>query len=166
MSGELTTLEFHRGPLNFSAGHFTVFSKTEREDLHGHNYYLEAKVVARIIEPGLTCDYRLVKDKLAAYCRELNTKTLLPGRSPYVDIESDDNYTYACFNDERIPFLARDILILPLDNISLESLSRWFVERLCAQCDWVNEYGVEAIEIRVFNGLDHSATAAWSQQSR
>lgn len=160
-----TTLEFHRGLLGFSAGHFTIFSRTHRENLHGHNYYVEASIEAKIVEPGLTFNYLWVKSKLADFCLELDAKTLLPGESPYAWIKQEGDYTVVYFQEERIPFLPRDILILPLDNITLESLSRWFVHRLVAESNWVQDYGVSVVTIRVYNGLDHSASATWSSTS-
>ena len=33
-----TTLELYKEEMKFSAGHFTIFSATERENLHGHNF--------------------------------------------------------------------------------------------------------------------------------
>ena len=39
---QLTTIELSKEYLKFSAGHFTVFSATERERLHGHNFSVSA----------------------------------------------------------------------------------------------------------------------------
>ncbi len=158
---QLTTLEFYQGELKFSAGHFTIFSKTHREHLHGHNYLLSARVVAELQEPGLSFDYRVFKQTLLALCDSLNARFLLAGESPYLKIEERGEYYEAHFNEEKIPFLKRDALILPLSNITLEELSRWFVQALISDKAFMEQQRIHALTIKVFNGPEHSAAYAW-----
>ena len=42
----LTTLYIDKESHKFSAAHYTIFSATERERLHGHNYSVSARIVA------------------------------------------------------------------------------------------------------------------------
>ena len=44
---DLVTNEIAKEALNFSAGHVTMFSATEREDLHGHNWRVACEITAR-----------------------------------------------------------------------------------------------------------------------
>ena len=46
-------------------------------------------------------------------------------RSPHLNISREPHYTVAHFNGERIPFLPRDVLTLPVANITIEALSKW-----------------------------------------
>ena len=43
--------------LHFSAAHFTIFSATERERLHGHNYSVSARFVAPQGDNGFSADH-------------------------------------------------------------------------------------------------------------
>lgn len=155
------TLNFYKGDLNFSAGHFTIFSATEREHMHGHNFYLEASVTAAVDKSGITFDYRIFKRKLAGLCANLHTYFLLPEFSPYLKIAIEGDYLYAEFNQKKIPFLREDVVLLPIANITLEELSRWFLQQMLADEQFIKEYGISAMEIRVFNGLEQSAAASW-----
>jgi 6-pyruvoyltetrahydropterin/6-carboxytetrahydropterin synthase len=50
--GRLATLYIDKESHKFSAAHFTIFSATERERLHGHNYSVSAKIVAPLGDNG------------------------------------------------------------------------------------------------------------------
>lgn len=80
------TLTIEKGALKFSAGHFTIFSATQRERMHGHNYYLALTYEAELAEPGLSFDYRILKSYLRERCRYLDGYFLLPTQSPYLEI--------------------------------------------------------------------------------
>lgn len=161
----LATLEFYQGELRFSAGHFTVFSKTHREHLHGHNYFIQAKVTAEFQEPGISFDYHLLSIKLLELCKQLNSRFLLAGTSPYLKIEEDERYYKVHFNDEEIPFLKRDALILDLPNITLEELAHWFVLQLLEDPDFIQAQRLHSIMIKVFNGPEQSASYVWEKEA-
>ena len=120
-----TTISISKEALHFAAAHFTIFSATERENLHGHNFQVAADIDAEVGMDGLAFDYNLVKSALQALCDGLDERTLLPGRSPHLAISEDQGYTVAHFNGERIPFLPRDVLTLPVANITVEALADW-----------------------------------------
>ncbi|MCX7125938.1 MAG: 6-carboxytetrahydropterin synthase, partial [Gammaproteobacteria bacterium] len=119
MKTKTATLYFNQGQFKFSVGHFTIFSKTERESLHGHNYSLEIKLTAKISEPGITFDYRLLRDKLNGLCRQLNWHTLIPTQSPYLTIEDDGEHYQITFNNQSIKKKKTDVVLLALENITL-----------------------------------------------
>ena len=48
----LTTLYIDKEAHKFSAAHFTIFTATERERLHGHNYSVSARIVAPMGDNG------------------------------------------------------------------------------------------------------------------
>ena len=100
-----TTIEITKDYLHFSAAHFTIFSATERENLHGHNFDVGCVIETPIGGDGLAFDYNLIKDKLATMCDELDERTLLPEQSPHLAFESEGDYLIVRFADERIPFL-------------------------------------------------------------
>ena len=163
MMSTSATIEFHEGPYRFSAGHFTVFSATKRERLHGHNYSLTASVTAAISEPGLIFDYNIFKAQLKSLCEKLDSYFLLPKHSPYLTLEEDGDYYYVVFNDERIPFLKSDVLLLPITNTTLEDLSQWFLRQITEDEAFIARHGVSAMTIKVFNGPEQSAVVNWSK---
>jgi NAD(P)-dependent dehydrogenase (short-subunit alcohol dehydrogenase family) len=107
-------IELSKQALNFSIAHFTIFSSTEREDLHGHNFQLECDVTAPIGDDGMMFDYGKLKKLLRALCDDIDEQMILPENSPHLSIEGDGDYIVAIFNKERIPFLRRDVRLLPI----------------------------------------------------
>lgn len=155
------TLEFYEGFCGFSAGHFTIFSKNKRECLHGHNYSLAASVTAAIREPGMIFDYTIFKDKLKAICTKLDRHFLLAESSPYLKIEEEGEYFYAIFNEEKIPFLKKDVILLPVANTTLEELARWFLHQIITDKKFICGHEISMITIKVFNGSEQSANVNW-----
>ncbi len=125
-----TTIEISKDYLHFNSAHFTIFSATEREDLHGHTFYVRARVTSPIDENGMAFDYNILKKRLLALCDHLDEKVLLPERSPHLSLEQEGDYVIAVYGAERLPFLPRDVLTLPVRNITVEELAPWFLEEL------------------------------------
>ncbi|MCZ6656625.1 MAG: 6-carboxytetrahydropterin synthase [Gammaproteobacteria bacterium] len=151
-----TTIEISKEYLHFAAAHFTIFSKEVRENLHGHNFFVAAQIDAEIGDDGLTFDYNLIKSKLKSLCDTLDEQVLLPTNSPYLELQSEDGYIVAAFNGERLPFLARDVLTLPLRNITIEELAHWFIGELKADPE------IAALEIRRINIKVSSGAGQWA----
>ena len=158
----VVTLEFYREAFSFNAAHFTLFSATERERLHGHNYFVAASVTARINEPGITFDYALFKEKLILLCKQLDKYLLLPRRSPYLKIQLQNEYYEVIFHRDKMFFLRKDVLLLPIENVTLEALSQWFIDQLVEDQNFIQRYHIKAIALKVFNGSTQSARADWA----
>lgn len=160
------TVEIHKDELSFSAGHFTIFSATSREDLHGHNYYVSAEFHVLLDDNGLAFDYRIYKNKLRHLCDQLDRRFLLASQSKFLQLEETEDMWLAHFNNEKIPFLKRDVVILPLTNITIEELSHWFLQQLIENLEELKRHHIEAIKIRVFNGPGQSGGAWWRDEVR
>lgn len=161
----LTTLELTKEYLEFSAGHFTIFSANHREKMHGHNYNVYGEITAEINDNGMTFDYAIYKKKLLELCKKLNGFFLLPAHSPYFRIEEKGDYYYGHFHQEQIPFPKSDVLILPVKNVTIEELARWFVEQLISDSNDIKEHHIHNITIKVFSTPGVCATASWSKSS-
>ena len=160
----LTRIEISKEYLNFSAGHFTIFSATERENLHGHNFQVRCAVSTAVGADGLAFDYVLLKRVLKDLCDTLDERVLLPEQSPHLVLERQDGMVIACFAQERIPFLERDCLTLPVRNVTIEELAGLLLTRLrgCirsrpALADWA----VRALEVGVSSGSGQWAFSHW-----
>lgn len=159
---KLSTIELFREDLHFSAGHFTIFSATEREKMHGHNYQIHAFITTLIEHDGIRFDYRIFHEKLMRICKQLNLCFLLPSESRYLKIEEQGNYYHAYFNGEMLPFLKSDVVILPIANTTVEELSHWFIQQLIEDKNELEKHGVQALTIKVISNAGRSGSADWS----
>ncbi len=157
----LTTVELQKESMKFSAGHTTIFSATEREPLHGHMYQVYLGLTTWVKEDGMTFDYRYYKKKIHVLCRHLNQTFLMPEFSPYLTYEEDADYLYFTFNHKKIPFLREDVTLLPVVNITVEELSRWFVQELIKEKEELEKHRIEHIVVKVFSAPGQSASHTW-----
>lgn len=158
----LARIEIYKESLHFSAAHFTIFSESGRENLHGHDFKVTADVQGLIDRNGLCFDYTILKNLLQACCNELDEKVLLPTRSPYLWIEESDNeprYRIR-FANESISFLSRDALLLPLKNITVEELGHWFLDQLCAS-EVFRRLPILALRLYVSSGVSQRSSVEW-----
>ena len=155
-----TSIEIAKEDMHFAAAHFTVFSASRRENLHGHNFFVTATLEAPIGDGGLCFDYNIVKSKLRELCASLDEVVLLPTESPYVDIEEGDGYVTVLFGAERLPFLRRDVKLLAVRNVTVEELAHWFVAQLTASAAFA-ELPVDALDLRVSSGPGQWARSSW-----
>jgi 6-pyruvoyltetrahydropterin/6-carboxytetrahydropterin synthase len=159
-------VEIHKDELSFSAGHFTIFSATSREDLHGHNYNVSVAMETVLSDNGLSFDYRIYKNKLLDICNQLDRKFLLPAHSKFLKMEDAGEMWFAHFNSERIPFLKRDAVILPITNVTIEELSHWFLEQLLENPEQLAQHAIQSLSVKVFNGPGQSGGAHWHHTSK
>lgn len=158
----VASLEIHKEELSFSAGHFTIFSATEREHIHGHNYYVSIAFNLNIQHNGLSFDYRHYKKKMLALCNQLDRYLLLPSLSPYLKLEDEGEYVIAYFNNKKMSFLKDDVVILPVSNITIEELSHWFLQKIIENPSDLERHAISAITVKVYNGPGQSGGASWS----
>lgn len=154
-------IELFKEAMKFSAAHFTIFSATERENLHGHNFTVHVELTAPVNENGMTHDYRKTRQKLIEVCQSLNEIVLLPAQSPHLRIQIEAKRIVAYFADEELSFLKRDVMLLPVHNITIEELASYLLDVLVADVKNDNPYGVSAIAVRVFSGPGQSARVRW-----
>ena len=62
---------------------------------------------------------------------------------------------------KKIPFLPEDVTVLPLTNITVEELSRWFVEELIKDQEELNRHRIEMVHVKVFSAPGQSASHEW-----
>lgn len=157
----LTTIELQKESMKFSAGHTTIFSATEREPLHGHLYSVYLSLTTRVEDNGMTFDYRYYKERIHVLCRYLNQTFLMPQLSPFLEFAEDEAYYYFTFNQKKIPFLKEDVTLMPLINITVEELSRWFVNELILDEDELVRHRIERMVVKVFSAPGQSASHEW-----
>lgn len=162
---QLTTIEISKDYLHFNSAHFTIFSASEREDLHGHTFYVRAFVTSPIDANGLAFDYNILKSSLLKLCDHLDEKVLLPELSPHLKLTQSDGYLVAEYGNERLPFLPRDVRTLPVRNITVEELAPWFLAELETD-EKVTEQNITRLEIQVSSGPGQWAAASTADRNR
>lgn len=159
----LCVIELAKEDTKFSAGHFTIFSATERERLHGHNFSVSLSLQAEVGENGMCFDYGLYKKQLRFLCDQWDEYFILPTQSPHLQIEESAEHVHALFNNERIPFLRSDVLLLPIVNATLEELSRLMLSYLTQDAPLLERQGVWGMSVSVSSGPGQSARSEWTR---
>lgn len=151
-----TTLELCKENQKFSAAHFTIFSPTERERLHGHNFQVGVIISAPVTNNGMAIDYRRIKDLVKSICHSLDEYVLLPLNSPFLKIEDRGDQWAAIFNGETMLFLKSDTRCLEIENITVEDLSYYILQRFRGTADEFPE-----ITVRVSSGAGQWGSSTW-----
>jgi 6-pyruvoyltetrahydropterin/6-carboxytetrahydropterin synthase len=159
----IVEIDLAKERMKFSAGHFTIFSATERENFHGHNFTVQAAFKARITGDGMVCDYAILKDAVTRVCDSLDEYFLLPTQSPHLQILEEEDYIIARFAAERLPFLKRDVKLLPVTNITVEALSGWVLGEVRKQLPQEIEAAMIDLAVRVTSGPGQGATSRWTK---
>ncbi len=156
-----TTIEISKEYLHFGAAHFTIFDANTREDLHGHNFHVTVHATAAIGDDGITFDYNILKNLTKQFCDELDEQVLMPTRSPHLAIDEQPDYTYVVFGEERIPFLARDLTLLPIRNVTVEELAEYLLQKLLNHPE-IQSLEIKELHLRCASGVDQWARASWA----
>ncbi len=156
---QLATLHINKQAHKFSAAHFTIFSATDRERLHGHNYGISARIVAVMGENGFSADYNVYKRCLQKLCDAHDEYMLLPARSPWLEVVKQEDEYHATFNDKILRFPCDETLLLPVVNVTVEALAHYFLERVLAE-----KLMGDIVELEVFvtSGYGQSSSACWT----
>jgi len=124
-------LELAKEDFKFSVAHFTVFSATEAELLHGHNYQVAVEVRGRGLDSmGLLADVARLKKEIRRLCDELDSHTLIPTENPLVRVERTPGGVEVRYGERRYVLPVDDVLLLPLTNSSMEQFAHLLWSRL------------------------------------
>jgi 6-pyruvoyltetrahydropterin/6-carboxytetrahydropterin synthase len=109
----------------FSAAHFTLFGDGRAELLHGHNYRVRVELGGGELDgDGLLVDIERLKRELRALCARLDSRTLIPTKSPRLQWSEGEDSIEVRFGARIYRFPTADTLLLPLANTSIELLAR------------------------------------------
>ena len=141
-------LALEKEDFKFSAAHFTLFPGGRAELLHGHNYRVRVELAGTGLEPeGLLVDIESFKKALRQACARLDSRTLLPGDSQRLQWSRGDGAIEVSCGERSYRFPEEDTLVLPLENTSMELLSRMLWQDLArhlagTRVEWMS-LGVE-----------------------
>ncbi len=154
----LTTLYIDKEAHKFSAAHYTIFSASDRERLHGHNYSVSARIVAEMGDNGFSADYNVYKRKLAALCEPLDEYMLVAADSPYQSVEMTDDEVWVVFDGRTVKFPAEEIRLLPVASVTGEALAHWVLDNLFQD---KKEFNDDIMELGVSSGAGQTGSAIW-----
>lgn len=160
----LTTIYIDKESHKFSAAHFTIFSATDRERLHGHNFSVAARIVAPVDENGLTGDYAVYKNQIKKLCDALDEYTLVPAQSPYLEISEEGDYYKVVHDRDALLFLKADTLVLPVRNTTVEDLSHYLLETLVEDKAFLKVQDIREIEVMVSSGPGQTGSSYYEVQ--
>ena len=146
------TLRLAKGDFKFSAAHFTLFSATEAEPLHGHNYRVLVEIGGDELDPlGLLVETGILKRRIREILTELDDRVLLPERSPLLEITVERGQVDCRYADRAYRFPEREVVLLPLVNVTMELLARLVWRQLAEDLDDVDATHL-AVEIEETDG--------------
>lgn len=157
----LTTITLAKEYQKFSAAHFTIFSATERERLHGHNFSVTAAITVPVGDDGLCFSYRIYKEILKQVCAEMDEYVLIPQYSPHLSISEDDQYYLVNFNGEIMPLLKTDTKLLPIRNTTVEEFAHYIQTKLLATNESADQFDIRELDVKVFSGPGQCGSSNW-----
>ncbi|MCH2191206.1 MAG: 6-carboxytetrahydropterin synthase [Gammaproteobacteria bacterium] len=161
---KVASINIEKSYLHFSAAHFTIFSATNRERLHGHNWRVGVEIGGYIDDNGLLFDYALYKEILKDLCHSFDEYTLIAEKSPYLDIKEDDDFFHVTHNGINQPLLKTDTILLPIENVTIESLAHYFLELLVKDEARLDELNIISFELKVSSGPNQWGIARWNKE--
>ena len=123
-----------REQYKFSCAHMTVFPDGTKERLHGHNYTVAVALEVDRIDLPAMMPFAPVKAALAELCAAWKERVLIAAKNPHLEIVRDDDELELEFRlcGERYVMPRGDVLLLPIDNISVEALAAHVAELLAS----------------------------------
>ena len=120
----------------FSCAHFTLFGPDDAELLHGHNYWVRVEVAGdQLDDLGILVDFERVKRAVRQLCTELDSRTLLPMRSPLLRFDDTEGGVTVRFGAKHYHFPEEDVVRLPLVNTTVELFAQMCWARLADEVD-------------------------------
>jgi 6-pyruvoyltetrahydropterin/6-carboxytetrahydropterin synthase len=112
-----------REQYKFSCAHMTVFPDGTKERLHGHNYTISVEIEVDRIDLKAMVPFAPIKDVLSELCAQWKDHILLAAKNPHFEVIRDADEIEFKLCGDRYVMPRGDVLILPIDNVSVEALS-------------------------------------------
>ncbi len=128
---ERWSIEIEKEYFKFSAAHFLIFPDGSKERLHGHNYHVQVEIEGDLSDQGLVIDFLDAKPIVRELCDSLDEHWLIAGEHPELKVEHlEDGHSSVVYREARYLVPTDEILVLPINNTSVENLSTWFGREL------------------------------------
>lgn len=119
-----TQIHVRKESIKFASAHMTVFPDGTKESLHGHNYQVELTVELKDISFKKMVPFSDYKEKLKKLVEAWDEKVLIATENPfYEELRRDKKEVEFTLCKRRYVLPSPEVELLPLDNISSETLS-------------------------------------------
>lgn len=154
-----TSLQLAKQNFKFSSAHFLIFDDQHAERLHGHNY--QVRVEIGISDPmamqstGFFVDFNVFKKHIKSALDRWDEMVLLPAQHKDMNIQKREGTLEVRFRDRFYAFPAQEVVLLPINNTSVEQLSRLLAEDFMAE---FKKYAVNFVSVYVEETPGQGAT--------
>lgn len=125
------SLKLAKESFKFSGAHFTTFSESEAEPLHGHNYYVSVILEdCASLTHGMIVDLNKPKKQIKELLKTLDEKVLIAQNNPFTKLKKNTDNVLLNFGTKEYSFPKVDCSLLPLENITIEELSGYIGNKL------------------------------------
>lgn len=113
----------------FSASHFTLFSSTEAERLHGHNYQVRVETDLQGLDAhGMGFEFNSLKPVIKTATDLWDERVLIPTESPFLKIGEEtvrgEPHWVVDFHTRSYRLPKSDVVMLKTANVTSEELAR------------------------------------------
>lgn len=163
MSGMHCNIHIRKEAYKFSSAHMTVFPDGTKEALHGHNYTTDILFVLKDTSLTEMISFSELKKSIGKICSRWDEKVLIPQNCPFLDMKSQDGKeVHFLLCNKRYILPQDEVVFLPVDNITVENLSREFCHQLINELNqWINSGQIMGLEIRIDESPGQGATFKW-----
>jgi 6-pyruvoyltetrahydropterin/6-carboxytetrahydropterin synthase len=160
----VTYLHLSKQNFKFSSGHFLIFDETRAEMLHGHNYQVKVdilKLQESAGQKGYLIDFYDLKKIIKQLCDVWDEHVLLPENHPDMKKSMTRNGKNCdiSFRDRFYSFPKDEVIWLPVENTSVESLSGLFAKTLMNE---LKKMGVLKLKVSIEETRGQSASTTVS----
>ncbi|MGE3543659.1 MAG: 6-pyruvoyl tetrahydropterin synthase family protein [Kofleriaceae bacterium] len=138
-----------REQYKFSCAHMTVFPDGTKERLHGHNYTVAVAIELDRVDLAAMIPFAPVKAALGELCQAWKERVLIAEAIPHLSIMRDDDELELTLCGARYVLPRGDVLLLPIDNISVEALAAHVARVLRDRVAVLDAPQVQALEVTV-----------------
>ncbi len=138
----------------------TVFPDGTKERLHGHNYYVGVTLQLSDARFEDMVPFASIKRVVSELCASLKEHLLLATNNPFFELIHDDAGELEFrLCGERYVLPRTDVILLPIDNVSVEGLARYLAGRVHEQLQTLLDRDVvTGLEVRVSESPGQGAT--------
>ena len=157
-----TIIHLRKDAFKFSAAHMTVFGLSDKEALHGHNYQVSVDIGLNETTDSEMIPFVVFKKAILAICHQWDEKVLLPKASPYLQDRSTDDQADFTLCGRRYSLPQIEVVWLPVDNVTTESLSKEFLSAFAVAIESViKAKKINQITVRVEEAPGQGSSTTW-----
>jgi 6-pyruvoyltetrahydropterin/6-carboxytetrahydropterin synthase len=145
-----TTLQLAKQNFKFSSAHFLIFDEKNAERLHGHNYRVEVELSvpeqSLFADRGFFIDFNVFKKYINSALDRWDERVLLPSLHADMSFLEKAGTLEVRFRDRFYAFPLNEVVRLPVNNTSVEQLSKLLAEDFLKE---FKQYKVSSLSVFV-----------------